>query len=120
MTRIQGIARVAGIALLATSSAFAAQGAKPTNDQFIKEAIQGNLAEVQVGQLAQQKGTSQDVKNFGAKLVQDHQAANQKAMEVAQQMNVTPPQQPSSKEKATYEKLSKLSVEQFDRDFIQA
>jgi predicted outer membrane protein len=42
--------------------------AEPAPDHFIKDAIEGNLAEVQVGDPAQQKGASQGVKDFGATL----------------------------------------------------
>ncbi len=120
MTASKHIARAASIALLSASCAAWAQTAKPGADQFIKQAIQGNLAEVKVGELAQQKGTTQEVKDLGATLAKDHQAANQNAIQAAQQMNVTPPDSPSAKEKATYEKLSRLSGQQFDREFIQA
>src|SRR5690242_14937091 len=40
--------------------------------KFVEKAAQGGLAEVQLGQLAQQKGQSDDVKNFGKRMVDDH------------------------------------------------
>jgi putative membrane protein len=73
-----------------TSRAWAADVA--AGGKFIKEAIQGNLAEVKAGQLAQQKGASQGVKDFGTALVSDHQAANESATRIAQKMNVTAPE----------------------------
>ena len=91
-----------------------------SSEKFIKEAIQGNLAEVQVGQLAQEKGTIQGVRDFGAMLVKDHQMANQNATQAAQQMNVTPPQKPGLKQQAVYKKLSVLSGEQFDCEFARS
>jgi putative membrane protein len=89
------------------------------NEKFIKDAIQGNLAEVQVGQLAQEKGSIQGVRDFGAMLVKDHQTANEKATEVAQHMSITPPDKPALKQKAVYEKLSHLSGAKFDREFTK-
>jgi putative membrane protein len=94
--------------------------AEPSGGKFIKEAIQGNLAEVKVGQLAQEKGATQGVKDFGAALVKDHGTANEKATQTAQQMNVTPPGKPDMKQTQVYDKLAKLSGEQFDQQFIQA
>lgn len=88
--------------------------------RFIKEAIQGNLAEVKVGQLAQDKGASQGVKDFGAALVKDHGAANDNAAQAAQQMKVTPPGKPNMKQTQVYDKLAKLSGEKFDQQFIKA
>jgi putative membrane protein len=89
------------------------------NQAFIKKAIEGNLAEVAVGQLAQQKGSSDGVKNFGRQLETDHSDANQKAMNVASSLSVTPPPEPSKQQKETYQKLSKLSGAAFDREFIK-
>jgi putative membrane protein len=57
---------------------------------FITRAVQGNLAEVQMGKLAQQKGATHQAKSFGQMLTNDHQANQQKADQVAKQMGVTP------------------------------
>ena len=65
-------------AALASGNAFA-----QADQRFIKEAIEGNLAEVQMGQLAQKNGASQGVKDFGQMLVTDHSQANTKATSVA-------------------------------------
>lgn len=96
-----------------------ARAADPAPDHFIKEAIQGNLAEVKVGQLAQEKGASEGVKDFGAALSKDHAAANDKAKQVAQSLGVTVPEAPSAKQKTMYQELSALSGQQFDQHFIQ-
>jgi putative membrane protein len=89
------------------------------DQQFVKEAIEADLAEVQVGQLAQQKGDSQQVKQFGQTLQQDHSQNLQKAQELAQQVGVTAPTQPSAQQKKMYEKLSKLSGPKFDKQFAK-
>jgi putative membrane protein len=97
-----------------------ASAAEATGGKFIKDAIRGNLAEVKVGQLAQEKGASRGVKDFGATLATDHQNANQGATQVAQQMNITAPDKPGLKQKAVYEKLAPLSGDHFDREFIKS
>jgi putative membrane protein len=106
----------AGAILAAVSSSAFAQGA---DQKFIKEAIEGNLAEVQMGKLAQQNGASQGVKDFGQMLVTDHGQANTKAQSVAQSLNVTPPTQPNAKQKKEYDKMSKLNGAAFDKAFAQ-
>jgi len=106
----------AGVIAAAVSSSAFAQGA---DQKFIKEAIEGNLAEVQMGQLAQQNGQSQGVKDFGQMLVTDHGQANTKAQSVAQSMNVTPPTEPNAKQKKEHDKMSKLSGAAFDKAFAQ-
>ncbi len=104
-------------AVLSTPLAYAADSG--TDQHFIREAIQGNLAEVKVGNLAEEKGASQGVKDFGATLAKDHAAANDKVKQVAQSAGVTPPTEPNAKQKAMYKELSALSGEQFDRHFVQ-
>jgi len=86
---------------------------------FLTEAMQGDMAEVQMGKLAQQKGQSEDVKQFGEMLQQDHGQHLQQAEQMAQQMGVTPPQGPNAKEKAAYERMNKLSGAQFDKQFAR-
>lgn len=101
-------------AALASGSALAQSR---TDQKFIKEAIEGNLAEVQMGQLAQKNGASQGVKDFGQMLVTDHGQANTKANSVANALKVTPSTEPSAKQKKDYDKMSKLNGAAFDKAF---
>lgn len=100
--------------LLGTAGAAAASRA---DQAFMTKAIQGDMAEVQMGQLAQQKGQNQQVKSFGQMLVNDHQANEQKADQLAKQIGMNPPSSPSAMQKADYNRLSKLSGAAFDRRF---
>ncbi len=104
----------AAVTLGSLSGAWAANQA---DQHFITEAIQGDMAEVQMGQLAQQKGQSDAVKSYGQMLVNDHQADEQKAKQVANQIGVTPPNEPTAAQKSDYDKMSKLSGKAFDRRF---
>jgi putative membrane protein len=97
-----------------------AQADDSSGQHFIKESIEGNLAEVKVGGLAEQKGASQGVKDFGAALVKDHGMANEKAKQAAQAMGVSPPDAPGMKQKAMYTELSALSGDKFDEHFVKA
>ena len=101
-------------ATLASGSAFA-----QADQKFVTDAIEGNLAEVQMGQLAQTNGASQSGKDFGQMLVTDHGQANTKAQSVAQTFNVTPPTEPNAKQKKDYDKMSKLNGAAFDKAFAQ-
>jgi putative membrane protein len=90
------------------------------SQKFLKEAIEGNLAEIQMGELAQQKAGSDGVRSFGQMLQKDHSDANQKATAAANSLGVTPPNAPTSKQKAMYDRLSKYSGANFDREFAKA
>jgi putative membrane protein len=98
----------------------AAKTADKASQKFIKAAIEGDIAEIDVGKLAQEKGQSEAVKNYGAMLVKDHAAHKAKAEEVASQLGVTPPTRSSFGEKATYAKLKLLSGGTFDRSFAKS
>jgi putative membrane protein len=91
--------------------------ATKADQAFIKKAIEGNLAEVKLGQLSQEKGANAEVKTYGQMLVTDHGSANDKATAAAQAAGVTPPTAPSSKQRKTYDGLAKLSGATFDRRF---
>ena len=102
-----------------TGSVSATSAKEQPGQKFITKAIEGNLAEVQLGQLAQQKGASDGVRSFGQQLATDHTAANQRATAVAGQMGVTPPSEPDKQQKAVYDRMSKLSGDAFDRQFVK-
>jgi putative membrane protein len=111
------IGKGAGLAgALIVSSASLAQD--KADQKFLKDAMEGNLAEVTMGELAQKNGGSDGVRSFGEMLQQDHSAANEKAESVAQFMGMTPPTEPNRKQKADYDKLSKPSGDKFDREFV--
>ena|SRR5262245_7658452 len=101
-------------ALVTTGLAFAQDEQAKS---FLTEAIEGNLAEVQMGQLAQKLATTQSVRAYGQMLEQDHTVANQKARAAANSMQVKPPTQPNSKQKADYDRLSQLIGIEFDAQF---
>ena len=84
---------------------------------FLIEAIEGDLAEINMGKLAQEKGQSREAKQFGQMLEQDHSQHLQKAKDTAQQMGLMPPAEPNAKQKKMYDQLSKLSGPQFDQEF---
>ena len=87
------------------------------SQKFLKEAIEGNLAEVEMGKLSQKQGASEGVRAFGQMLEKDHSDANQKATAVANSVSITAPTAPNKKQKADYDKISKLSGAKFDKEF---
>lgn len=102
----------------ADQSAGASSGLKGADKTFVMKAAQGGLAEVQLGQMAAQKGNSDAVKQFGQKMVDDHSKANDELKSLAQQKNVTLPTEPDAASKAMATRLEKLSGDQFDRAYM--
>ncbi len=97
-------------------SAKAAQGG--SDAVFVRQAAEGGLAEVELGKLATQKATSDDVKKFGQRMVDDHSKANDQLKDVASKKNITLPADLSAKDKATRSRLEKLSGAAFDRAYM--
>ena len=86
---------------------------------FARNAAQGGMAEVKLGRLAEEKGANQDVKNFGKRMVEDHSAANEKLKGVASKEGITLPTTLSRQDQMTYDHLSKLSGDAFDRAYAK-
>ena len=96
-------------------------GTLPAADKmFMMKAAEGGMAEVQLGQLAADKASSNDVKDFGKQMSDDHSKANDQLKSIAAQKGVTLPTDLNAKDKAEKDRLSKLSGEQFDKAYMQA
>lgn len=89
------------------------------DQSFIKKAAEGGVAEVEFGKLATQKASNSEVKQFGQRMVDDHSKANDQLKSIAQQKSVTVPSALMGKDKREYDRLSKLSGEQFDRAYMR-
>jgi putative membrane protein len=93
--------------------------AKSADESFYKDAAEGGLAEVDQGNLAQQKGQSQEVREFGAMMVHDHSAANDKLKAIASSKGIDLPRSSSVSQMATLAKLKVLSGDTFDKSYIK-
>lgn len=95
--------------------------AQQFSDQaFVRKALEGGDAEIQLGQLAQQKSQSEDVKQFGQKMVADHGQLGEQIKPIAQKLGVDEPKGPSKKDKQLMAKLQNLSGPEFDQEYIRA
>lgn len=87
----------------------------PTSEQqFVKDAAQGNLAEIKIGELAAQKGTTPQVRDFGDLMKFDHSKADMELKNIANKNDIQVPNAMNSHDQAEYDQLSKLSGQQFD------
>ena len=89
------------------------------DSSFIKSAAEGGMSEVELGQLAQQKATNPAVKDFGAMMVTDHTAANDKLKTLAASKQVALPESPSLMQKASKSKLDMMSGDSFDKSYVK-
>ncbi len=91
-----------------------------STSEFMTKVADVNMAEVKLGQMAQDKGTNQRVKDFGAMMVKDHTAAGNELKSLAGQKNVTLPQTVSNDHQKKADDLNKKSGADFDKAYISA
>jgi putative membrane protein len=87
--------------------------------KFIQEAAEGGMFEVEVAKLAESKATDSNVKNFAHTLVEEHTAANNELVQLANAKKVELPAAPPRGKRKDIEKLGKKSGAEFDQDFIR-
>jgi putative membrane protein len=109
----------AAIALAFVWSACVAVAEDNPDAKFYKNAAEGGIAEVELGKLAQDKSPTPSVKEFGAMMVTEHTAANDKLKAIAAKKNITLPTSPSVGQMATKTKLEVLSGTTFDKSYIK-
>src|ERR1700722_10381967 len=93
-------------------------GTQMQDKMFLQKASEGGMAEVQLGQLAAEKGNSGEVKQFGQKMVEDHTRLNDQMKPIADTLGVNAPKHLNKADQAEYEKLSGLSGDAFDQEYI--
>ncbi len=109
---------LASLVLIAPLVAFGADSNPDAT--FYKKAAEGGIAEVDAGRLAQQKGDSQAVKTFGAMMVKDHSAANEKLHALATSKNISLPTSATIGDMAAKAELDVLSGDTFDKSYIKS
>ncbi|WP_413175979.1 DUF4142 domain-containing protein [Anabaena azotica] len=90
-----------------------------SDQQFITKVAQGNLAEIELGRLAEQKAESNEVKEFGRRMVADHTQFNQELQDLANQKGANFPSDIGKENKRIKTNLEKLSGADFDKAYIQ-
>jgi putative membrane protein len=85
---------------------------------FVKDAAQGGLMEVQLGKLAQEKAGNEKVKEFGKRMEQDHSKANDELKKIASDKGIQLSTDLDKKHKGKVDKLTKLSGADFDKQYM--
>ena len=117
------IACLLGIFALAAVQewAVAATDSPPhTTASFLHHAAEGQQSEIELGQMALQKASNEQVKQFGARMIEDHTKARQEVQQLALKGGIQLPSQSVGSHKDIKEQLSKLSGKEFDRTYITA
>lgn len=104
----------------ARQAAQTAHGNAPYSDEnFVRLAAEGSMAEVKLGQLAEEKAQSEEVKKFAKHMVEDHTKTTNELRELGAREGINLPTNVSRKDAQTYERLQKLSGAEFDKMYAQ-
>lgn len=90
---------------------------KEDDSEFLVDQAEINLAEIEIGKLAQQKGTDPEVKKFGKMLVDEHTKSASEVSALAKAKNFTLPTSLTEEGQDEYKKLNEKSGLDFDKKF---
>ncbi len=85
---------------------------------FIADAVTGGMMEVELGNLALQKATNPQVKDFGKMMVDDHTKINDNLKNIASKNNIDLPASITGNQRKEIDKLSKKSGADFDKAYM--
>lgn len=91
----------------------------PADRDLLAKVRQAGLWEIPTGQQAQQRASSERVKDVGMHLVEDHTKLDQATRELAARLHVVLPSQPSPDQQNWMAQLSSVSGADYDREFAQ-
>ncbi len=92
-------------------------GISAKDQQFVKDVVASNLAEVKLAQLAQQKAANKEVKELGKMLEKDHSGVLSELNTYASKNNIAVPAEETPEAKDAYTEFTKKSGKEFDKDW---
>ena len=86
---------------------------------FMKKAAKGGMMEVTMGQIAEQKAQSDDVKSFGKRMVTDHSKANDELKSIASKKGVQLPSKEHSAKWTSDKTYMDTMVKDHEKDLAE-
>ena len=121
--RFLAAATIAGLIALAPVQTAAAQAAKLDDPTIIAIFDAANTWDIETGAIAAKKGTTRDVREFGAMLARDHQVVRQQGRDLVKKLGVqpTPPKDfaMAKDHAAALHTLNAVNGKAFDRAFLE-
>ena len=110
---------ISGLLALNAAAQNANRMETPGDQSFATKAAQGGMAEVELGRLATERATNNEVKQFGQRMIDDHTKANDQLKSLASSKGMNLPTSLNAKDEATKNHLSTLSGPAFDRAYME-
>jgi putative membrane protein len=101
----------------ANEAKFDSIDSKEDDSEFLVDQAEINLAEIEIGKLAQTKSTNAEVKKFGKMLVDEHTKAASELSALAKTKNFSLPTSLTEEGQEEYNKLNEKSGVDFDKKF---
>ena len=126
--RLNGVLSLAAGIVFAATGLMAQQGSSPnkmhsgmrTGDTyFARTAATGGMEEVELGRLAVKNGQSDQVKQFGQRIIDDHSKAADELKTIAEKDNIILPTALDATQQAVVDRFSKMSGIAFDRAYMR-
>src|SRR5579859_2839101 len=111
----RSILTVCTAVLLSTAIATAFGASEPTSKQFVKDAIEDNLAEIKASELALTKSDNPAVKSFAQKMIDDHTKSNTRLETAAARYDIKVPDNSALMQRAELKMLQMKSGASFDK-----
>jgi putative membrane protein len=92
----------------------------PAEQEFMIKANQANLADIDMARIAKQKTQNADLKDFANMIESDHTGALEDLADLMQNNGMSPSNVLSPDAKADIEKITALSGDEMDREFVNA
>jgi putative membrane protein len=87
--------------------------------KFVKKAIEASLGDVEMGRLALEKSTDNEVRHFAILETEEHGKILDELKQAAQQLTISAPDTPSKSALKEMDKLKALSGDAFDQAFLK-
>lgn len=93
-------------------------GQEDDDNDFAVKAANGGMLEMELARMAREKSQSNDVKEFAAMMLSDHQKANEELKALAGRKNITLPARLGDDEQKHVDELAKLTGNEFDKKYV--
>jgi putative membrane protein len=104
----------------ASQSAGERRAIAANNDEtFLRGAAEGSMLEVKLGQVAEQRAQSEEVKKFARRMVEDHTKAIDELKAIGARERINLPTNINHQHSLRYKALEKLSGAEFDRAYAR-
>jgi putative membrane protein len=96
------------------------RGEEDNNREFLTRMMDANMAEIELGRMAQNQAASAEVKGFGQMMVADHSKALDSLKPIAGRTGTPMVAQMDDEKRDLRDRLAKLRGAEFDREYMRA